>query len=511
MQPQVHNKFHRIGDIAYHWASAIPDRPAIYEDGRLISYDELWKCVVRARRFLKERGVTSGDRVMIVAENSLVLVVFLFAIQELSAWPVIINARLSDKEIDEIKLHCHPRLMLFTHAASPDALRHGVTHRALEVSPSGLPTLMVGNVDASSVREASDLAREVALLSYTSGATGRPKGVMVTQRGLLHFARVTQIVRRMSRNDRVYGLMPISHIFGVGTGLLATLYSGACLHLASRFDPYELLAAIASGGISILQGMPTMFNRIRSSLKRTEKEAFQPPRLRYLYTGGAPLDLDLKRDIESMFGLPLHHGYGMTEYAGAMTVTRMEQPRSDVAVGDLVAGAEGRLIAQDGSAAPQGQAGELWVRGPGLMRGYYRDPELTAGAITSDGWLRTGDLARVNSDNSLHVIGRIGDVIVRSGHNVFPSEVEAVLNAHPTVRLAAVIGLTATHNNEEVIAFIEVHQGSNFDPVEICRYVEERLEVHQRPSRYIRTTSIPIAASGKILKRQLHEELENNL
>lgn len=207
----------RISDIPRQWARAAPDHVAVHEGDRTIVYAQLWDQIEQARSYLEARGVGPGDRVMVVAENCVAAVTLIFALSELRAWPVVTNARLAAREVEEIRAHCGPRLMLFTHGASPDALRHGLRYRAREIAPPGLGPLMAADVDRSSQPEPAELARDVAALVYTSGTTGQPKGVMVTHRGLLHYARVTAQNRRMSTADCAYAVMPMSHIFGLAT------------------------------------------------------------------------------------------------------------------------------------------------------------------------------------------------------------------------------------------------------------------------------------------------------
>ncbi|MFJ5383292.1 class I adenylate-forming enzyme family protein, partial [Cupriavidus sp. CER94] len=379
--PQDRAIANRISDIPRHWAAHAPDHVAVHEGERTVSFAQLWEGVGLARQYLEGQGVGTGDRVMITGENCLAVITLVFALSELGAWPVVTNARLTAREIEEIRAHCTPRLMLFTHAASPDALRHGLRYRAREIAPPGLGPLMAADVDARSEREPQALAHEVAALIYTSGTTGQPKGVMVTHRGLLHYARVTADTRRIGPGDCAYAVMPMSHIFGLATLLLATFQGGGSLYLVARFNVTDACAALQRDAISILQGVPAMFSRILVHLQKQGIATLHPKRLRYLYTGGGPLEPTLKRNVEAVFGQPLHHGYGMTEYAGSLFITRMDRPRSDCSAGEIVEGAELRIVDAHGETVPPGTAGELWVKGPGVMRGYYRDPIQTAEAL----------------------------------------------------------------------------------------------------------------------------------
>jgi len=494
---------HRISDIARHWAARTPHNVAIHEGERTVGFAQLWENVGLAQRYLEAQGVGTGDRVMIASENCLALVTLIFALSEIGAWPVVTNARLTAREIEEIRVHCRPRLMLFTHAASPDALRHGLRYRAREIAPAGLGPLMAADVDPGSEREPQDLARDVAALIYTSGTTGQPKGVMVTHRGLMHYARLTAESRRMRPEDCAFAVMPMSHIFGLATLLLATFQAGGSLYLVARFNVAGACAALQRDAISILQGVPAMFSRILAHLHNRGTTALHSKRLRYLYTGGGPLDLTLKRNVEAVFGQPLHHGYGMTEYAGSLFITRMDRPRSDCSAGEIVEGAELRVVGPNGEPVPEGDPGELWVKGPGVMRGYYRAPGQTAEALRPDGWLNTGDIGRIGPDGALFIVGRTRDLIIRSGFSVYPIEVESVINAHPSVRLSAVVGNPAGDGNEEIIAFVELREGEKFEAAALHAYLAERLSPYKRPARIVRVSAIPTTASGKLHKHRL--------
>lgn len=492
----------KISDIPRYWASRTPDALAIREGSEGITFGCLWKDIEAAVDFLGGQGVQTGHRVMIVAENCTAVIALLFALSEIGAWPAIVNARLSEREIEAIRTHCAPRLLLFTHSVSPDAERHSVRYHAREIAPPGLGTLMIGEQDGKFSREPEVLARQVAALIYTSGTTGAPKGVMATHRGLLHFAHVSARSRNMRAADCAYAVMPVSHIFGLATLVLATFQAGASLLLRARFSADEVLDALRADEISILQGVPTMFTRIVSRIRELGNPQLAS-RLRYLYTGGGPLDPTLKKDVEAIFGQHLHHGYGMTEYAGSLFITRMDRPRQDCSSGEIVEGAELRVVDANGEDVARGEAGELWVRGRGMMLGYYRAPEQTAEVLRPDGWLNTGDIGRLEDDGGLFIVGRTKDLIIRSGFNVYPIEIESVINTHPSVKQSAVVGRVLADRNEEVIAFVELNDGIRFDENELQDYLTERLSPYKRPAKIIRIDSIPTTASGKPLKQKL--------
>jgi len=280
--------------------------------------------------------------------------------------------------------------------------------------------------------------------------------------------------------------------------LLGTLYAGACLQLAPRFDAARLLAAIRAGELTIVQGVPAMYARL---LALAEGEA-RPVRssLRFCYAGGSPLDPALKRAVEHMFGLPLHNGYGLTESAPTVSQTRLDAPRADTSVGMPIPGVTVRIVGKQGLDVAPGAPGELWVRGPNLMRGYYRDAAATDAALRPGGWLATGDLARQGPDGALFLLGRTKELIIRSGFNVYPVEVETALNAHPNVVQSAVIGRPLPDGEEEVIAFVEARGVTGAG---LADWLRPRLAPYKRPARIVFMDTLPAAPSGKILKSRL--------
>jgi acyl-CoA synthetase (AMP-forming)/AMP-acid ligase II len=227
--------------------------------------------------------------------------------------------------------------------------------------------------------------------------------------------------------------------------------------------------------------------------------------LRLIAVAGAPLDLDLKSRVQRELGLSLLNGYGITECSPGISGVRIDNPRDDQAVGTLLPGIESRIVAPDGAPVPDGQVGELHVRGPNVMRGYYRAPDLTAQAIDAEGWFNTGDLARCDGD-CLHIVGRTKEMIIRSGFNVYPAEVEAVLNSHDSVVQSAVVG-RAVEGNEEVVAFVQLMQGATTSVEELKAHASSLLTSYKRPSEIVVLDALPATSTGKILKHRLAESL----
>jgi long-chain acyl-CoA synthetase len=258
--------------------------------------------------------------------------------------------------------------------------------------------------------------------------------------------------------------------------------------------------ALAHHQLTQLQGPPAMFTRLLAA--HTSSTAFAP-HLRYVYTGAAPLDMTLKRAVEACFGLPLHHGYGLSEYAGVLAVCRVNEARNDTSAGYLVEGAELRIVNADGLDLPRGETGEIWMRGVGLMPGYFRDPESTAKVINSQGWYASGDLGRQDADGALFVVGRQKEMIIRSGFNVYPGEVEAVLMTYEGVLRAAVVGRQEQDGNEEILAFIEAKAGAVIDTSALLAHAKAHLSPYKCPALVTLVAEMPMTLSGKVLKREL--------
>jgi acyl-CoA synthetase (AMP-forming)/AMP-acid ligase II len=317
---------------------------------------------------------------------------------------------------------------------------------------------------------------------------------------------VSSTLRKLAPGDRVYGVLPISHVYGLASVCLGTLFAGACLQLETRYSPQAFAHALAHSDITVAQGVPAMYARLLEHLEATG-QPFAAPNLRFLYAGGSPLDPALKFAVERMSGLTLHNGYGLTETSPTVTQTRLDAPRRDCSVGTVLPGVELRVIDAQGRDVAAGEPGVLWVRGPNVVRGYYRNAELTARTIDPAGWLDTGDMARIDSDGAVFIVGRAKELIIRSGFNVYPGEVEAVLNAHPAVTHSAVVG-RAVPGNEEVVAFVELAPGRVVDAAELAQFAAQRLAPYKRPAEIVILPALPASATGKVLKRQLRTMAE---
>jgi len=497
------NRIHQVFD---RHVALTPDSIAVIGDGEQLTYRQFDRAVSGTTDALRDLGVRSGDRVLIVSENSIALTCLLFAASRLDAWAIVANPRLSARELDQIRDHSGARRVFFTADVSEEASAHASRSGAAirDVGPLfGIGVSPLNGVTAAEPVEA-DGARQVAVLIYTSGTTGTPKGVMLTHRNLLFSARTTALHRNMTSADKQYCVLPISHIVGISL-LIQTLMVGASVRLVVKYSPAALVKAMAEDGITMLNGVPATYQRLLEYKATAGLPKLNRGALRLIGVAGAPLDLDLKARVEKELDLPLSNGFGITECSPGISGVRSDAPRNDNAVGRLLPGVEARIVAKNGRVVTNGDIGELHVRGANVMRGYYRAPDLTAKAINEDGWFNTGDLARFDGD-VMFIVGRTKEMIIRSGFNVYPAEIEAVISTHPAVVQSAVVG-RPVEGNEEVVAFVQLLKGSTVTTQDLMAHIAPQLTSYKRPSEIILMEALPATSTGKLLKHKLAESL----
>ncbi|MHA7874066.1 class I adenylate-forming enzyme family protein [Roseivivax sp.] len=490
----------RIHQMLTPHVEARPEEAAIIDaDGTRYSWADYARASEEAAGLMAEAGVTAGDRVLIVAENCFAVAALVMAASRLSAWAVPVNARLSGHEIARVTAHAEPRAVFYTTGVSKEARAHAEAASAEACAVTwGELKRAAGPGGAPEPEDAG--ADQVAIMLYTTGTTGAPKGVMLSHGNLVFAATASRDLRDLAPGDHVYGALPMTHVFGMASMLMASARAGCTVELAARFSAEALYDALTRGA-TVVPAVPQMHALLMAYAAEHGHETLGSTRLRYVSSGAAPLDPAWKRKAEAFYGLPLQNGYGMTETTAGVSGTRNALGDPDISVGPPLPGVE---VALDETVGAEAGVGEVLTRGPHIMKGYYRNPEATAQAITPDGFMRTGDLGRIDAEGRLHIVGRSKELIIRGGFNVYPPEVEAALNDHPAVVQSAVVG-RAIRGDEEVLAFCQITRPDAVTSTELAEFTRAHLTGYKRPSRIFIVEALPAAATGKILKHRLLE------
>lgn len=480
------------------------ERPALVSRGKTITYGELRDRVGHLRAQLAQRGVEPGDRVAIIAANNWFFVAAYLAAVGLGAIAVPLNPESPAPEIERELAAVSARLAL----VGPGA-RTAASGLDTSCVPGFEGLLIIGDLVeaplAGAGGEPPPLAdvrpEDPAVLLFTSGTAGAPRPAILTHGNLR--ANIDQMMAGPAHpegpDDVALAVLPLSHVFGLNAVLDLMLSIGGSVVLAERFDPHTTLQEVATRGVTLLTGVPAMW-AAWAALPRVPDHALDTVRL--AVSGAAPLDPDVRQAVHARLGLDLAEGYGLTEASPAVT-SGAGHDAPDGSIGVPLPGVEVRLVDSDGEDALVGDPGEIWVRGPNVFPGYWNDPGATAAALTPDGWLRTGDVAVVDEGGYLSVVDRAKDVIVVSGFNVFPAEVEDVLEAHPGVAAAAVVGVPHPQSGETVKAFVIAEPGARLEEDAVIEHAGRYLARYKCPSTVAFVDEIPHGITGKVLRRAL--------
>jgi len=475
------------------------------ETNRHWSYADVIDAVDAASKELTVLGVGPGDRIALICENSIAAIVTLLAASKVDAATAIVNARQSPREVAGIIEDCQPKCALFAHATSKDADEHADRHGAESHDFGAIGSVKVTARDSDSepFEIHDDPSKQVAVLIYTTGTTGKPKGVMLSHTGVMFVAVRGKRSGYLGPADVALCLMPIAHSFGL-TGMLGGIFAGTRLIICPRFHLEQVFDLITSGELTVLTAAPILFKRLVDA-SRERGLSLSPHRIRYMHAGTAPLDLGLRRSVEDMLGIVLYNGYGLTETSTLISRSQQEFGSNKLDLGPPVSGVEVKVVGEDGKEAPQGAPGELWVRGPNLMIGYFNNPEATDALFDDDGFMNTGDVVRQGYDGVLSLEGRTKELIIRSGFNVFPIEVETQINNHPNVINSAVVGCEY-QENEAVVAFVEAVPEKGVDGNQILGFLRDKLSAYKMPSHIFIVDSLPYSPNAKILKGELKDK-----
>jgi long-chain acyl-CoA synthetase len=343
-------------------------------------------------------------------------------------------------------------------------------------------------------------AHDTAILLYTSGTTGKPKGAELTHDNILRNVETTVGLFGFDERTVTLGALPFFHAFGQTCALNATVAVGGTLTLVPRFDGGKALEIIQRDGVTVFEGVPTMYTAM---LHHPQADRTDASALEVCISGGAAMPVEVMRAFEAKFGCQVLEGYGLSETSPVASFNRRDRERKPGSIGLPIDGVEMRLLDEVGNAALQGEIGEIAIRGHNVMKGYWRRPDATAEALTPDGWFKTGDMATVDEDGYFFIVDRKKELVIRGGFNVYPREIEEVLYEHPAVREAAVIGIAHDQLGEEVGAAIALKDGAEAAPEELRDFVKERVAAYKYPRIVWLVDALPKGPTGKILKREI--------
>jgi long-chain acyl-CoA synthetase len=338
------------------------------------------------------------------------------------------------------------------------------------------------------------------VILYTSGTTGTPKGAELTHDNLLgNVDTILSTLIEMQPDDVVLGALPFFHVFGLTCGLNSTLKAGGMLTLIPRFDPDHALEIIERDRVTIFEGVPTMYVAMLHSDKAGSADVST---LRLCVSGGSAMPGEVLRAFEEKFGCKILEGYGLSETSPVASFNHPDRERKVGSIGTPVAGVEMKVVGEDGEEVPQGEVGEIVIKGPNVMKGYWRKDDATREAI-KDGWFHSGDMAKVDDEGYFFIVDRKKEMILRGGYNVYPREIEEVLYEHPAVAEVAVVGVPDDKMGEEVGAAIVLKKGEDASADEIKSYVKEQVANYKYPRRIWFVDELPKGPTGKILKREV--------
>ncbi|WP_327130308.1 long-chain fatty acid--CoA ligase [Streptomyces sp. NBC_01343] len=481
-------------------AAVHADRIAVRHETTALTYARLDDLTARTAALLQDRGVRPGDRVAVITPNVPHFPIAYYGVLRAGAVVVPMNPLLKAREIAFVLRDAGARLVLTspTSAAETAEAAAATGTECLVLEPDGFDSALDRIEPVAAVFDAQDT--DLAVILYTSGTTGTPKGAELTHRNLLtNTATAAQTLFHVGPGDVLFGGLPLFHAFGQTCGLNTAVAAGATLSLLTRFHPAAALETVQRDAVTVFLGVPTMY----AALVHAElPEGFDAPRLRLAVSGGAPLPVEVLHGFERRFGVDVLEGYGLSETSPVAAFNMPDRPRKPGSVGLPVRGVELRLVNEDGTTTGPGEVGEIAIRGENVMAGYHGRPRATAEAIRG-GWFHTGDLARVDEDGYYFIVDRAKDMIIRGGYNVYPREVEEVLYQHPAVAEAAVVGIPDPRLGEEIAAMVVLKPDVRATAEEIRDHVKARVAAYKYPRVVKLTDALPKGPTGKILKRDV--------
>jgi long-chain acyl-CoA synthetase len=465
------------------------DHTAIRQEGASLSYTGLERATALVAGLLRSRGVGPGDRVGVMLPNVAYFPICYYGALRAGGAIVPMNILLKEREVAYYMADSGARVLFAWHQFA-DAARAGA-HDAevIVVEPQRFDALLAGCEPSDTIDREPD---DNAVILYTSGTTGKPKGAQLTHRNLSENAAVVRELLDLGPESITLGALPLFHAFGQTCALNATIAGGGTLEFLPRFDAGKALGIIEHERVTTFEGVPTMYSAMLH-----HPGQFDTSSLQICVSGGAALPVEVLRAFEQRFECTILEGYGLSETSPVVSFSRRDRERKPGSIGLPVRGVEMRLVdAHDG-------IGEIAVRGPNVMKGYWNNPEATAKAIDSDRWFHTGDLARVDDDGYYFIVDRKKEMIIRGGFNIYPREIEEVLHEHPAVMEAAVVGLPQDDLGEEVGAAVVLRPGGEATTEDIKEFVKARVAAYKYPRRVWIVDELPKGPTGKVLRREI--------
>ena len=490
-----------LADHLSQTARQYPDRPALVLGDEVISYKQLDEATARVAALLAGWGVGPSERVGVMLPNLPEFAIAYYGALRAGAVVVPMNPLLKEREVS-FYLSDSGAKLLFASAGFAGPATAGANATGSQCIVTGpespLDELLAGVAPSREV--ARRQAEDTAVILYTSGTTGTPKGAELTHANLARNAEVSLGLFTLGPDDVILGALPLFHAFGQTCGLNTAVLAGAALALVPRFDAGAVLETIEQRRVTVFEGVPTMYAAL---LHHPDRERFDVSTLRVCVSGGAALAVEILHAFESAFGCLVLEGYGLSETSPVACFNHPDRERKPGSIGTPVDGVQMRLVDDDRREVGPGEAGEVAIRGHNVMKGYWQCPEATATAIDADGWFYSGDIGRIDEDGCFFIVDRKKELIIRGGYNVYPREIEEVIYEHQAVREAAVIGIPHPDLGEEVGAAIALKRDSEVDPAELRNFVKERVAAYKYPRHVWLVDELPKGATGKILKREI--------
>jgi long-chain acyl-CoA synthetase len=474
------------------------DRAAVRLDDHMLSYGDLLDAAAAVAGTLKDRGIAPGDRVGIVLPNVPAFPIVFYGALLAGATVVPMNPLLKAREV-QYYLKDSGMSLVFGWDGGGDAVPEGAAAEGVECVVVGAlgPVEFSGTPIRDAVERADD---DTAVILYTSGTTGQPKGAELTHHNLATNCEVTvTALIHITADDVIMGCLPLFHVFGLTCGLNASVRTGSCLTLIPRFDAGKALAVVARDKVTVFEGVPTMY---AGMLHHADADGADMSTLRTCISGGSAMPVEIMKAFEDTFGCVILEGYGLSETSPVASFNQPGMERKPGTIGVEVPGCEMRVVDDNGNDVAIGEPGEIAIRGENVMKGYWGRPEATAEAIP-DGWFRTGDIATKDAEGYYTIVDRKKDLIIRGGYNVYPREIEEALYEHPAVAEAAVIGIKHADLGEEIGAAVAFKAGKSAEPAELSAFVKERVAAYKYPRHVWVVDTLPKGPTGKILRREV--------